>query len=51
MKTRTVQEEQIRQLKIMNAQMAPLGMFLRVGFYLFVVLAVIGCLARLCLIF
>jgi hypothetical protein len=51
MKTRTVQEEQVRQLKIMNAQMAPLGVFVKVGFYLFLFLSVLGCLARFCLIF
>jgi len=45
MRIRTTEEEQVRQLKIMNAQMAPLGVFVRVGFYLFVVLFVIGILA------
>jgi len=45
MRIRTTEEEQVRQLKIMNAQMAPLGAFVRVGFYLFAVLFVIGVLA------
>jgi hypothetical protein len=51
MKVRSEKEEQTRQLKIMNAQMAPLGVFVRFGFYLFIVLTVVGCLARFCLIF
>lgn len=51
MKTRTVQEEQVRQLKIMNVQMAPLSVFVKVGFYLFLVLSALGCLTRICLIF
>jgi hypothetical protein len=51
MKVRSEQEEQTRQLKVMNAQMAPLGVFVKVGFYLFLGLTVLGCLARLFMVF
>jgi hypothetical protein len=46
---RTPEEEQIRQLKIINAQLNPLGAFIRVGFWLAVLLFTLGVLARLCL--
>lgn len=48
-KQRTTDEEQVRQLKIMNAQLNPLGVFIRVGFWLTVLLFTLGVLARLCL--
>jgi hypothetical protein len=47
MQKRTVQEEQVRQLKIINAQMAPMGVFIRVAFYLFSLLCAMGLLASL----
>jgi hypothetical protein len=46
---RTPEEEQIRQLKILNAQLNPLGGFIRAGFWLAVLLFTLGVLARLCL--
>jgi hypothetical protein len=46
---RTAEEEQIRQLKIINAQLNPLGGFIRVGFWFVVLLFTLGVLARLCL--
>jgi hypothetical protein len=46
---RTSEDEQIRQLKIINAQLNPLGGFIRVGFWLAVLLFTLGVLARLCL--
>ena len=46
---RTVEEEQLRQLKLMNAQLNPLGTLMRVGFWITVLLCTIGMLALLCL--
>jgi hypothetical protein len=46
---RTAEEEQVRQLKIVNAQLNPLGVFIRVGFWLTVLLCTLGVLAWLCL--
>jgi hypothetical protein len=48
MQKRTQQEEQTRQLKIISAQMAPMGVFVRIGFYLFAVLLALGLLSILC---
>jgi hypothetical protein len=45
MQKRTEQEEQVRQLKIIRAQMAPMGVFIRIAFYLFSFLCVLGLLA------
>jgi hypothetical protein len=41
----TIEEEQLRQLKIISMQKAPLWAFVRIGFWLFAVLFVIGLLA------
>lgn len=46
---RTAGKEQIRQLKMINAQLNPLGGFIRVGFWLTVLLFTLGVLALLCL--
>ena len=46
---RTAEEEQIRQLKMMNAQLNPLGGFIRVGLWLAVLLLTLGVLASLCM--
>jgi len=51
MRIRTTEEEMVRQLKIMNAQKAPLGVFVKVGFYLSLGLIALGLLARFCLVF
>jgi hypothetical protein len=46
---RTTEEEQLRQLKGINAQLNPLGGLFRVGFWLAILLFTLGVLARLCL--
>jgi len=48
MQKRTQQDEQTRQLKIISAQMAPMGVFVRAGFYLFALLFALGILCMLC---
>jgi hypothetical protein len=47
MRKRTASEEQIRQLKIIVAQMAPMGVFVRIAFYLFAFLCTMGLLASM----
>ena len=41
-------DQQVRQLKILSSQTAPLGVFVRVGFYLFGVPFGLGLLSMLC---